>query len=212
MHHSAVRYAIAFVGASLVSALLFLSMHYLIVAKETLYDTHDSYELIDFVQMAAKKTVPIEKQELPPEPIVKPQPKRLQAFEPQEEVVQQVSQIAPQVPALQMNFSASAPGVAAPIRVAKVDAALAPMVQIKPTYPPRAKRMGIEGYVKVRLNVDSNGLVQRVEIVESKPEGVFEKSVRKSLKRWKFRPKTENGKAVPQQGVLTLKFSLSDAP
>ena len=94
--------------------------------------------------------------------------------------------------------------------MAKMDSVLTPMVQIKPLYPSRAKRMGTQGYVKVELNVDASGYVTNIKIIKSVPQGVFDRSVKKALRKWKFRPKTIDGKAVAQVGVLTLNFDLGN--
>ena len=92
--------------------------------------------------------------------------------------------------------------------MAKMDSVLTPMVQMKPLYPSKAKRMGTEGYVTVELDVDATGRVTAMKVIKSVPQGVFDKSVKKALRKWKFRPKSVDGKAVSQKGVLTLKFNL----
>jgi len=107
-----------------------------------------------------------------------------------------------------MKIGKGMPNALAGMSMSKMDSALTPMVQIKPVYPSRATRMRQEGYVKAELNVDVTGRVISVKIVKSIPEGVFDKSAIKALKRWRFRPKTVEGKAMAQIGVITLNYKL----
>ena len=53
-------------------------------------------------------------------------------------------------------------------------------------YPRAAERRGIEGHVVVRYDIGSDGKVSDVEIVESAPEGIFDRSVERALSRWRF--------------------------
>jgi protein TonB len=187
-------------------------MHSMIRSDASKEVQNELYKVIDFVQPHKETLVPEIKKELPPEP----KPKE----EPPKSTVQSVSEEASPIESEPLNIempnllsggmqlSKGAPKLLQPIKVAKMDSVLTPMVQIKPLYPSRAKRMGIEGYVKVQLEVDETGLVNSIEILESSPEGVFDKSTKRAVKKWKFRPKTVDGRAVSQTGTLTIKFNL----
>jgi len=169
--------------------------------------------VIDFIQPSKENSVPELKKELPPEPKPPKTPPKLQKEAQESKSDDTMASPIPlniDMPNLggDMKFSNGAPKILAPIKMAKMDSVLTPMVQIKPLYPSRAKRMGVEGYVKVELNVDSTGHVTNIEILKSVPKGVFDKSVKKALRKWKFRPKSVDGRAVSQKGVLTLNFNL----
>lgn len=58
--------------------------------------------------------------------------------------------------------------------------------QFKAPYPKQALRMGIEGKVKARVAVNEEGSVASVEIVDSVPKGVFDKTVEATLSRYMF--------------------------
>lgn len=78
----------------------------------------------------------------------------------------------------------------------------------KPRYPMRARRLGITGRVEVRFLVDSSGAVKRIEILRAEPPGIFEKSVEKALKKWRFRPGVRSGHKVPTWMKTTINFEL----
>lgn len=189
-------------------------MQMMIASDNSALDDKESYKMIDFVQMHQQALDPEIKKELPPEP-EKPKtpPKIANEIEAQSETTpQDQTPLNIDMPNLGDGVSVSrgSPKILAPIKVAKMDSALTPMMQIKPMYPSRAKRMGIEGYVKVELQVDETGVVTDIKIIKSVPEGVFDRAVRRALRRWKFRPKTVDGKAVVQNGILRLNFTLGD--
>lgn len=73
-----------------------------------------------------------------------------------------------------------------------------------PPYPRLLKRRGIEGYVLVEFTVTENGLVRDPVIIESNPHEDFGKSVKKTVRHWKFRPYRRDGKPVAvrvRQGI-----------
>jgi len=80
--------------------------------------------------------------------------------------------------------------------------------RMKPLYPFRAKRLGIEGNVKVKFLVDAAGRVSRVTILESNPPGIFDESVLKALPSWKFIPGELGGKTVNTWMSTVIQFEL----
>ena len=65
---------------------------------------------------------------------------------------------------------------------------LVQQVMVPPTYPSRALDRGIEGYVDVQFEVTAMGSTQQVFVLRSEPEGVFDKSAIRAVKRWKYLP------------------------
>lgn len=90
----------------------------------------------------------------------------------------------------------------------ELDAPLTAMAKVPPVYPPRATRLGLQGWVKIRFVVTQEGLVENVEILEAEPEGVFENAVVNCVSRWRFRPGTVDGVAVATQAQTTIRFQL----
>ncbi len=62
-----------------------------------------------------------------------------------------------------------------------------------PPYPDRARRLGKEGYVKVRYDIDDDGRVSNIEFVEASPKGLFERDVKRTMNRWKFEKQPAKG-------------------
>ncbi len=89
-----------------------------------------------------------------------------------------------------------------------LDASLIPLVKIPPVYPLRAMRRGIEGWVKVRFEVDRQGRIHDPEVVEAAPAKLFDASVLKCVKQWKFRPGTVQGVPVNTLVETTIRFQL----
>jgi len=177
-------------------------------------DTKKDYQIIDFIQANRAEAKPEIKKELPPEPKPKEKPPEIK-----EKVVSQNTQTNTAKTPVSLDIDMPSvgkgikvaqgkPQMLGPVKMAKMDSELTPMMQIQPIYPSRARMMGIEGHVTVRLEVNEAGEVIKITILKSTPQGVFDNAVKRAVKRLKFRPKTVNGKAVVQSGVLTINFSL----
>lgn len=78
-----------------------------------------------------------------------------------------------------------------------------------PRYPHALKRRKIEGYVIVDFTVTTQGQVENPVIMESSPKGAFDKSVLRTIKRWKFHPRERDGKIVAVRVRQRVVFSLS---
>ena len=92
-----------------------------------------------------------------------------------------------------------------------VDVKPAPIATVKPIYPLRAERLGIQGYVVVELTVTKEGLAKDIAIVEAKPENVFEQSVINCVSSWRFSPGKKGGQPVETRKVRQLiKFQLEN--
>lgn len=65
-----------------------------------------------------------------------------------------------------------------------------------PSYPDRARRLGKDGYVKVRYDIDEDGRVINVEFLETSPKGLFERDVKRAMNRWKY-------EKLPAKGYIT---------
>ena len=106
------------------------------------------------------------------------------------------------------KFNFSGLGIKDIFDLAEVDSAPMPVAQMQPLYPIRAKRAGIEGWVKVRFVVNTKGLVEKVQIIEAEPENVFNQSVIRCLSAWRFSPGVYEGEPVNTLVGTTIKFEL----
>ncbi len=92
--------------------------------------------------------------------------------------------------------------------VGELDHPLIPLVQTKPLYPSRAKRMGLEGWVKVKFLVDEKGHVGHVQVLEANPEKTFNRNVIHCVSSWRFSPGEVDGVKVKIWVSTTIKFKL----
>ncbi|MCO7223214.1 energy transducer TonB [Pleionea sp. CnH1-48] len=69
----------------------------------------------------------------------------------------------------------------------------------------------VKGYVKVKINIDENGAPFDIKIIRSNlPTSYYDYAIR-ILKKWRFKPKVENGKAVPMYDLFyTMDFTPAD--
>ena len=214
MQNSFLRYLLAFFLGSITTFALFLFMHHMLYNNDNALATQSIYKLVDFVQPISKEIKPIVPKTLPLEP-------KSVATAPNVPIEQVSTSPMVRNSPTSLPLHIAAPTIdASSIKIphlpkvapssTKGDSVLTPIAQLKPQYPLRAKRMGIEGHVKVELEVDARGEVKDIRIIESVPEGVFDGAVKRALMHWTFRPKSVEGKNVAQKGVLMLNFNLED--
>ncbi len=77
-----------------------------------------------------------------------------------------------------------------------VDDAPVPVQQGALQYPPKLRQKGVEGYVVVGALVTASGSVDRVNIVESQPPGIFDDVALAFVRGWQFRPARYKGEPV----------------
>lgn len=65
-----------------------------------------------------------------------------------------------------------------------------------PMYPHSAEKNNIEGHIVVAMNVDSDGKVDDVWVIEASPVGYFEDYALRAAKKFKYQPRIKNGKKV----------------
>jgi protein TonB len=91
------------------------------------------------------------------------------------------------------------------------DGDVLPRIRVNPEYPPRALAASIEGWVQVRFTVTAIGTVRDAVVVASEPGTVFDDAALKSIARWRYNPRVENGEAVERVGLQTLvRFELEE--
>lgn len=85
---------------------------------------------------------------------------------------------------------------------------LTPASELKPPYPPSKLVTEEEALLKLRLTIDANGRVTAVEPVGPVDRVFLDAARRYLMVHWRYRPATEDGRAVATSTVITLKFQL----
>lgn len=89
------------------------------------------------------------------------------------------------------------------------DGEATPIVRIEPRYPVQAARDGKEGWVRLSFTINEVGGVEEVSVIEAEPKRVFNREAMRALRKWKYKPKIVDGKAVRQPNMrVQLDFKL----
>jgi len=77
----------------------------------------------------------------------------------------------------------------------------------KPAYPLLAKRQGIEGSVKLKVQILADGFAGKVEVAKSSGSALLDASAIESVKRTKFHPaRTASGRSVDSWMEMPIRF------
>lgn len=82
--------------------------------------------------------------------------------------------------------------------------------QVKPIYPRKALREGIEGKVLVLITVDEKGVPQEAKVVKSSGNFELDNAAKNAVMKSLFVPQMVNGVAVRSQGLQEIVFKLSE--
>ena len=78
-----------------------------------------------------------------------------------------------------------------------------------PRYPPQSRRMREEGTVVLRILVNESGYPSDVQVEEASGFPRLDQAGIAAVKRWRFSPACQNGKAVSGWVLVPLNFSLT---
>ena len=99
-------------------------------------------------------------------------------------------------------------GVSTELATPKENSEVVALLKVEPKYPRKAAIEGIEGWVKLKFTILEDGSVTNIKVAASNPRRIFDKSAKRAIKRWKFKPRIVNGKAVKQTAIQTITFKL----
>lgn len=83
-----------------------------------------------------------------------------------------------------------------------------PADDVKPPYPDEKRRLDEEATLRLKISIDERGRVVGVEPVGKVDRAFFESARRHLIAHWRYKPATEDGRAVPSSTVITLRFEL----
>ncbi|NDY74499.1 energy transducer TonB [Desulfobacter hydrogenophilus] len=215
----------AFFGAALINLALFGILPGLIHMDKTSNDL-ESLNTVNFIRL--KNQPPPPKPKNTPDKKKEPEkaPEKIHRIARQKQMVPK-KQLQLNMPALDLDIdpriSGGIPMIAPPkapvpqtaasdfnavMDETAVDTIPVPKFKRSPQYPYRAKRMGMEGEVKIRFLVSKEGEVSQIEILESNPPKVFDQSVLNAVSSWKYTPGELMGRKVATRVTTSIIFKL----
>lgn len=78
-----------------------------------------------------------------------------------------------------------------------------PVAQDEPRYPLQAARRAQQGFVVLSFDIETDGSISNIAIVDSLPAGPFDAVSVAALQDWQYTPATVDGEPVREEGVLT---------
>jgi protein TonB len=113
-------------------------------------------------------------------------------------------------PALEAKLPPPLPPLPTPAVVKVGPRAATPADLLRPPYPESMRRTEAEAVLRLRLSIDPRGRVTAVEPVGDADPAFLTAARSHLLRYWRYRPATEDGRAVASSLVITLRFELEE--
>jgi protein TonB len=200
-----VRFLVSILLGAAVTFALFAFMSFLVSSGDR--NKEDGLEsIIVEVNTTPPKSAAERRQRVPPPPPPPPKtPPKPQAPEP--ETNNDTGGLTFNMPGVQLAGANA--GISAPGAGFGRDGDATPIVRIEPKYPIQAARDGKEGWVTLSFTINEIGGVEDVDVIEADPKRVFDKEAKRALRKWKYKPKVVDGKAMRQPGLtVRLDFKM----
>lgn len=200
-----VRFLVSILLGAAVTFALFAFMAFLVSSGDRTKEEALENIIVE-VNTTPPKSAAERRQRVPPPPPPPPKtPPKPQAPEP--ETNNDTGGLTFNMPGVQLAGANA--GISAPGAGFGRDGDATPIVRIEPKYPIQAARDGKEGWVTLSFTINEIGGVEDVEVVEAEPKRIFDKEARRALRKWKYRPKVVDGKAIRQPGLtVRLDFKM----
>lgn len=171
---------------------------------------------LEFMLVRQESEIELRKRQLPPEPeeLVQQRQPEIPQLQPQSALAVNADLPNIDLPdidmGIQISLSPSLRNLSVTASTMAVDTNPTVLSQISPRYPQRALRRRQEGQVVVEFTITEMGTVKpgSVIVVASTPQGVFDKSVLRTIQRWRFKTRVVNGQPVPFKARQKLEFKL----
>ncbi len=87
--------------------------------------------------------------------------------------------------------------------------AAVPISQPPPAYPRNAMQMSREGRVRVRVDIDADGVPTDSSLVESSGDHDLDRAALQGVRRWRFKPAMAHGAPVASNVTVPIEFRLN---
>lgn len=193
--------------AFLTALVLFYFMSALISNTPDLKKGEESIGLIEFIRVKPRSFLDEKKRKLPEKKPKKMKPPKMKMLS---SALSKPEKMNPRMnmPDIKSVLRSGGPAVGGMGGVT-LDSDVTPLVRIEPQYPRKAAMQGIEGWVLLKFDISPAGTVSNIEILGSQPSRIFDRVAVRALRKWKYRPKMEEGKPVEQKNLkIKLDFTL----
>lgn len=82
----------------------------------------------------------------------------------------------------------------------------------RPAYPKRARELGWEGTVLLRLEVTANGRVAEVSVERTSGHTLLDQAAAETARSWRFAPERDGGFTMPATVDVPVRFDLTEYP
>ena len=201
MQLESARMPIIVVTALLVNVVMFTAIELMVGLKRIRLTDADNVDIANFIRMA-EQSREVRSRRDPKAP--KKPPKEMQ---------QDLRRLASASDSSMTGMSIDVPdidvdiGVGGDIAIARE---LTPLVRVPPEYPVSALRTGTEGYVVVKFTVTETGSVKDPIVLRAEPPGVFERSAKRAVLRFKYQPQFANGQPTSVITYTKLTYVMED--
>lgn len=209
------KYASSLAVASVLALLIFIGMQALIAPDGNFLGDGSDQPQLNFVRVDAAEdnveTRDRRQPEEPPEPDDPPETPDASVQDTQQQTTQMASM---DMPSMDLPVSdGGGPSLGGLIGggggMSGFDSDVIATVKVPPTYPQKASRAKLEGYVVMAVSIRADGTVSDVEVLESDPPRLFDQAAVNAMQRWRFRPKTVDGEPQPQKARQRMEFNLN---
>ena len=92
------------------------------------------------------------------------------------------------------------------VRVDPVEQEARRVKEVKAVYPDVARQAGIEGTVSMRVMINKEGAVEKVDVISG--EQALQMAAITAVRQWRYRPFLLDGNPVPVMTTVNLKFQI----
>jgi periplasmic protein TonB len=78
----------------------------------------------------------------------------------------------------------------------------------KPAYPALAKRMGLEGTVRLKVLISREGSALKIEIAQSSGHEILDKAATEAVRNWRFTPAHQGDSPMDEWVQVPVVFRL----
>lgn len=84
-----------------------------------------------------------------------------------------------------------------------------PLAQLPPVYPRELAQQGIQGWVKLRFDINEVGEPKHIVVIDAKPKTLFDRAAIAAVAKWRYQAATRDGKTVKTSAKeIVLDFKL----